>query len=249
VGRSKVGDVMEVTSLVLLSRQDALIRQMEVVANNVANVNTTGYKRQQMVFDDYMAKTQPGQRTDFVIDRGSFRDVTNGSLVQTSNPLDIALEGNGYIPVQTPQGTMYTRAGAFELNAEGELVNASGFKVLSGDGQPIVIPPEAKDIQIDKEGNIRTDIGQAGQIQAMVFKDEQELTEKGNGLYQSKETPQPEPATRIVQGAVERSNVQPVVEMTQMVEVLRAYQQTGRLLESEHERMRNAIRTLGRVSS
>lgn len=224
------------------------MREMDVTANNIANINTTGFKKSGVIFEDYMTETQPGETVDFVIDSGSYRDFSAGPILRTGNELDVALEGDGYLPVQTPNGTMYTRAGAFQLNAEGEIVTASGYQVMSADGSPIVIPPEATDIQIDKEGTIRTNQGEAGRLQAMTFKQEQKMEEYGNGLYRTNEPGTPSETTRIVQGSLEKSNVEPVVEMTRIIEVLRSYQSVGKVLDAENERQRNAIRILGKTT-
>lgn len=240
---------MESPSLVLLSRQDALERQMAMVANNIANMGTTGFKQERMVFRDFFNPLQQGEKIHFVLDRATYRDTTQGPIVQTGNPLDVALEGDAYFTVQTPQGNRYTRGGSFTLNEQGEIINASGAKLLSADGQPLLIPVDSGSIEISPTGMVSTDKGQVGQIGLASFTREQDMTGDGDGLYQTGEVPQQSTATKVVQGGLERANVQPVVEMTQMIEVNRAYQQTQRLLDQENERMRNAIRVLSKVSA
>lgn len=239
---------MEAASLILLSRQAALQQQMDVLANNIANVNTTAYKGQAVLFQTYVIEPQPGDRMDFVIDRATLRNTSTGAMARTGNDLDVALQGDGYFGVQTPQGVQYTRAGSFALNNSGDIVTQDGLIVMSLEGQALNVPDDARTIEIDQTGRIITDKGEVGKFQVVTFKREQEMVETGRGLYQTKETGQPVENTRVVQGMLEQSNVQPVVEMTRVTEVVRAYQQTLNMLQSENERMRNAIKTLGRVS-
>ncbi len=239
---------MEAASLILLSRQTALQQQIDVLANNIANVNTSGYKGQSVLFETYVTRPVSGEQMNFVVDRTTLRDTSTGATTVTGNDLDIALQGNGYFGVQTPQGVQYTRAGAFSLSNSGDIVTQDGYPVLSLEGQPLNIPAEAKTVEIDLTGRILTDKGEVGKLQVKVFKHEQQMIETGRGLYQTKESGEPAPDTRVVQRALEQSNVKPVLEMTRVSEVVRAYQQTVSMMQNENERMRTAIRTLGRVS-
>lgn len=239
---------MEAASLILLSRQTALEQQMDTLANNIANANTTAYKGQSVLFQTYIIEPKPGETMDFVIDRATIRNTSTGPMVRTSNDLDVALQGDGYFGVRTPQGVQYTRAGSFALDSNGDIVTQDGYPVLSFEGQPLNVPDDARTIEIDQTGRIITDKGEVGRVQVVTFKHEQEMIETGRGLYKTKETGQPAEDTRVVQGMLEQSNVQPVVEMTRMTDVVRAYQQTLNMLQSEHDRLRNAIKTLGKVS-
>ena len=222
---------------------------MEISANNVANASTTGFKKTTPLFSDYMSAVPNGKPVDYVVMRGAIRDTTQGPVQRTGNQLDIALMGDGYIPVQTSSGTMYTRSGSFTTNQEGELITANDDKVLTADGQGITIPPDAKDITINTDGSIRTDQGEVGRLQAVTFKNEQNLVAVGNGLYRTSEAGEASTTTKIMQGAIEQSNVQPVLELTKIMEISRAYQQTTNLIAQEQDRIRNSVRTLGRLSS
>ena len=239
---------MEAASLILLSRQTALQQQINVLSNNIANVNTTGYKGQTVQFQTYVTQPAPGEQMNFVVDRTTLRDTSTGATTVTGNDLDLALQGDGYFGVQTPQGVQYTRSGSFSLNSTGDIVTQEGYPVLSLEGQPLNVSGEAKTIEIDQTGRILTDKGEVGKLQVVTFKNEQMMIETGHGLYQTKETGEPVTDTRVVQRALEQSNVKPVLEMTRVTEVVRAYQQTISMIQNENDRMRAAIRTLGKVS-
>lgn len=240
---------MESTGLILLSQQTALQRQVEVLANNIANANTTGFKNQRMLFQTQPMATQFDDTLHFVIDRATMRDTTTGPMVRTGNELDFALQGAGYFAVRTKQGTQYTRAGSFGLNNDGDVVTQEGDAVLSADGQALNIPQDANQISLDATGRLLTDKGEVGRLKVVTFKQEQAMQETGNSLYKTNEAGQDATDTRVVQGAIEQSNVRPVIEMTQLTQAVRAYQQTANMIQSEHDRLRSAIRTLGRVSA
>ncbi len=236
---------MENTAYVALSRQTALNRQMQVTANNIANMTTAGFKSQGVLFNEYLVDTpQRGETLSMVSDTATFRRIEQGPLQQTSNPLDLALEGAGYFIVETAEGDAYSRAGNFSLNNEGEIVTQGGRRVLSEDGAPVVIPEGDTQIGITRDGIVTTqESGIIGTIGVVRFENEQELTAAGDGLYYNPEGQAPLPAegTKIVQFMLEGSNVQPVLEMNRMIEITRSYQATQRLLQNDHERQRNLI--------
>ncbi len=239
---------MESATYVLLSQQDALERQMAIVSNNVANINTSGYKQRGVSFEDYLMKPNATTTHHMVLDRGSYRNTSQGTLLKTDNPLDIAISGKGYFAVQTPQGTQYTRQGSFQLSADGQLVTPDGYPVLSGGGSAVTIPTEATEIAIGRDGTISTDKGDAGKIQVLAFNDENAMKETQAGFFTATETPTIDEAAVLNQGMIEGSNVKPVVEMTRIIEVSRAYQRVANMISAENDRMKSAIRTLGRVN-
>ena len=239
---------MESPIYVLLSQQQAMQRQMEVVANNVANVNTSGFKNRGVLFEDFLKKPDPKFTHHMVSDRGTIRDTSQGSLLKTDAPLDIAISGPGYFAIETTEGTQYTRQGSFQLDSEGNLVTPNGSKVLSGGGQPITIPAEAKEITIGRDGMISTDRGDLGRLQLVRFENEEQMEETHSGLYKTSEAPVPDDQSSLMQGMVEGSNVKPVIEISRILEISRNYQRTSKLIDAENERLRNAIRTLSRVS-
>ena len=244
-----------------LSRQMALRRQMEVVANNVANMNTAGFRSQQMLFlEAVMEADQPGISRDsevsMVIDQGVVRDLRPGRLEQTGNPLDVAIQGDGYMVVETPSGPRYTRSGHLAIDEERRLTNAIGLPLLGENDQPMVIPQTARDITIAASGAVSyidgagdpTELIELGRIKLVAFNDEINLTTLGGGLYVTNEAPHEAQNTNLIQGAVEQSNVQPVVEMTRMIEVSRQYASTQKLLDDEHERINTAVRRIGQMA-
>ncbi|MCB1539225.1 MAG: flagellar basal-body rod protein FlgF [Rhodospirillales bacterium] len=237
---------MENTIYVGLSRLSALEADMDVIANNIANVNTPGFKASHVMFSEYLKKPQGMTETlSMVQDQGTFRDLENGPIKRTDNALDVALEGKGYFGVQGPGGkTFYTRAGQFMLDTEGNLVTQQGYKVLDSGGASITLPGTARDINIDQTGQISTNEGQVASLMVEEFKNPQNMTAVGDSLYSTAEAGTPAEHTQVVQGAVEGSNTEGVVEMTHMIDVSRNYQHVARLLQNEHDRLRATIRAL-----
>ncbi len=244
---------MENAIYIGLSRQMALQRRLSVAANNIANANTPGFKAQRMLFVQFLAAPdRPGpDRGDaiaMVTDRAVVRDLRAGELEQTGNPLDVALLGDGYLVVETDAGPRYTRNGRLALDAERRLVDSNELPVLGADDRPIVIPPNSGPIVISQAGDVSVDTGPVGRLRVVGFDDELGLTPLGGGLHASNEMPVAADQTEVVQGMLEGSNVQPILEMTQLIEISRQYQSTQRLLESEHRRQRDAIGRLANIN-
>jgi flagellar basal-body rod protein FlgF len=253
---------VENTLLVGLSRQTILERQLDVVANNVANVNTTGYKADSSLFEEYL---MPGahednfvgsdRRVSYVQDRATFRDVSQGALEQTKNPLDVAISGSAYLAVQTPGGERYTRDGGLQLNNQGQLVTVAGNPVLGSSG-PIMFQPTDHDINISPDGTITVMEGNArtdsirGKLRLVSFTDAQKLLKEGANLYSAGEgSAQPDLKSTIQQGFIEKSNVNAVAEMSRMIEVTRAYTQISTLLQQQSDLHKTAIQQLADVPS
>lgn len=239
---------MENATLIAASRAVALERQMSVIANNVANMDTNGFKSGKPLFIEQLNKMSDTEKYSMVENRGILRDLSSGPVSQTGNPLDLALEGDGYFTVDTLNGPRYTRAGNFSLNDQRELTNANGLPVLDENGSRLSIPANARDINISDDGMVTTELGQVGRIGVVRFEREQFMTELGNSLYSTDENPIAEPATKIRQGFLEGSNVQAVREMTDMIEVNRQYQNIQKILSNEHDRLRNAYSKLSKLS-
>jgi flagellar basal-body rod protein FlgF len=245
---------METPIYIALSRQDTLRRQMDVIANNIANMNTSGFKSERMLFLEYMEQPQRGEKLSFVEDFGMLRDTKPGNTQVTGNQLDVALRGPGYFAVETSNGPRYTRGGAWQVTDDRTLVDQNGLPLLDDAGARIVIPQNAVDVRIKGDGTIEVDgpRGQAdqqvGKLRIVTFANEQEMKQLGSGLYATTQDEQPVPNAQVAQGSIENSNVQPIIEMTQMIEVLRQYQNNQKILDSEHDRQENAIRTLGKVA-
>jgi flagellar basal-body rod protein FlgF len=242
---------MSSTTYIALSSQMALRRQLDVVANNVANASTPAFKAERMIFAEYLGGQggDGGRRLSFVHDVGTERDTRQGALTQTGNPLDVAIQGDGYFTVQTPLGPRYTRNGRWQLDAQGQLVTPQGYALLGEGEQPIQIPQGAADLSIGRDGTINTSQGFAGKVGVVGFDKEQALRPAANGLYVTDAAPQPaSPDTAVVQGMIEESNVQPIVEITRMMSLSRNFGFAKEMLDGESERAKTAIDKLGKVA-
>jgi flagellar basal-body rod protein FlgF len=247
---------MENPSYIVLSQQMGLRRQMDVIANNLANANTSGFKAERMLFTELLTGkagnpgvSGPGARISFLGEAGTLADMREGQLQSTSNQLDFAIHGPGYFSVDTPGGPRYTRDGRFELDGQGRLVNREGFALLSSAGQPMRVPDGAVKIEITKSGKITSDKGDIGQVGLYKFDNDLAMRKAGGNLYETDAQPQPvDASTQVQQGMIEGSNVQSILEITSMIEVQRRYQSSQRLIEGEHERARSAIQKLTRVN-
>lgn len=246
--------MIENAQLIGLSRQMALQRQMDMVANNIANVNTTGFKAEKLLYEEYkMPVARHGDfsgqdRTlSYVQDWATVQDFSAGAMVQTEAPLDVAISGDGFFAVQTAAGERYSRSGAFQLNSEGTLVDLSGNPVLGIGGQ-IQFGPEETDIKIAADGSISSSEGAKGQLRIVEFEDPQALTRQGNNLMFGG-TPVPATNSRVLQGFIEKSNVSSVAEMSQMLRVTRTYESIASLGQKQDDMRRDAIRRLGSTNA
>lgn len=234
---------MENAGYIALSRQTALTRQLEVIANNMANMTTPAYKGETLQFGEYLMRADRSGTLSFVEESGITRNWAEGSETPTGNPLDVAIHGDGLFVVSTPDGERYTRKGRFELDAQGQLVTVEGYPV-QGDGGPIVIPAEDGEVTISEDGTVSNELGTLGNIRLVRFADPDQLQAEGFGLYRADVPAQPTEDSSLVQGMVEDSNVNPILEMTALIQVTRDYQATQKMIETEHERSSRAISSL-----
>lgn len=254
---------MENMFLVGLSRQMTLERQLDVVANNVANINTTGFKADKSLFQEYLTSgahednfVGRDRNVSFVQDRATLHDMTSGPLEETKNPLDVAIDGNAFLVVQTAGGERYTRDGGLQINSTGQLVTKSGNPVLGTSG-PIVFQPSDKDITIAQDGNITVLEGVnridsvRGKLRMVSFAQAQRLLKDGSNLYSAGEgaTATPTITSKVNQGFIEKSNVNSVMEMSRMIEVTRAYTQISAMLQQQTDMRKSAIEKLADVPS
>jgi flagellar basal-body rod protein FlgF len=253
---------MENSLLIGLSRQVALRRELEVVANNIANLNTTGFKADGAVFQEFLMPVAradqfllPDRRLSFVQDRATWHDFSQGGVQQTGNPLDVAIDGDSFLVVQTPRGERYTRNGALQINAAGELVTSAGDRVL-GDGGPILFLAQDQDISIGPDGTVSVrESANAGvdtvrgRLRLVSFAQPQLLQKDGSSTFAAPAgvAPQAPQSVRVVQGAVEKSNVRAVIEMTRMIEVTRTYSQVAGMLQQQGDLRRTAIERLSEL--
>ncbi|CAN1552018.1 FlgG Flagellar basal body rod protein [Rhabdaerophilaceae bacterium] len=243
---------MENVLLVTLSRQMALRREMDVIANNVANVTTNGFKRRMSDSREFQMPTAhtdtfrkgEDRRISFVIDKGTPLDLTPGTMEPTQNPMDVAINGEGFFVVQTPQGERFTRNGALSLNANGELVNSDGYALLGEQGTFQFTAQDNK-VTFANDGTVVTDNGPRGKLRIVRFENPQALENAGSNIFASRAPAEPLPAARVQSGFVERSNVRPVVEISRMIELNRAYQNIATMMSRSDETRRTAIQRLG----
>lgn len=242
--------MIENAQLIGLSRQIALQRQMDVVANNIANLNTTGFKAEQILFEEYVMPVARNkdfptldQPLSYVQDWATIHDLAGGAIVQTGNELDVALNGDGFFAVQTPAGERWTRAGSFLLNSQGTLVDQSGNPVL-GVGGPITFGAEETGITIGADGAVSSSAGPKSQLRIVEFSNPQVLVREGSNLFSGGQ-PQVATRTRAMQGHLERSNVSGVAEMAEMIRVQRAYESVASLAQKQDDMRRSAIQRLG----
>jgi flagellar basal-body rod protein FlgF len=245
---NKGDNTMENTTYVGLSQQLALQRRMDMVANNIANVDTTGFKSGHILFAEHIVRKNNDAPLSMVSDYGNYRDFTGGALQSTENPLDVALEGNGFLAVQDAEGNVqYTRNGSMQKNNLGQLVNSAGLAIVSAGGQPIVIPPDAREVNISEKGVVSTDQGSIGQLKIVRFENPLLIKPVGNNLYETDQDPIIDGKTIVKQGMLEGSNVNAVMEMTEMIEVMRRYESVARLLQKDSEIQSSMIQRLSRV--
>lgn len=247
---------MENPSYISLSLMSGLRRQLDVMANNMANVSTPGFQGERISFRTMVSDRArsgaiegAGQKTSFVTDAETWRDTRPGPVERTGNPLDVALVGPGYFAIETEDGVRYTRAGSFRPDSQGRLTTGNGAVVQGEGAAPIAIPQGETALEIDARGNIVGKSGPIGKLRIVAFEDEQALKKSGDNLLETEVEPVAvDSRTRVAQGMIEGSNVQAVVEVTQMIELMRRYQSASRILEQEHERARRAIEKLARVA-
>lgn len=244
---------MDNAQLVALSRQSALQRQFEQLANNIANADTVGFKSRGVRFEEFrMARAKADEerglarQISFVADRGTTLDMSEGALMRTGAPLDIALRGQSLIAVRTASGERYTRSGALSLNDQGTLVTADGYPVL-GDGGPITADPQSLPLSVTSDGVLTGRDGPIARIKLVKASDAKALVNEGRNLYSTK-TPLPVDANAIVvPGALEKSNVEPVQAMSRLIAVNRAYASLVGLMQRLDEKSGAAIERLANV--
>ena len=243
---------MDNTLLVGLSQQLAAYRSMDVIANNLANLSTPAFKRETAKFEEFVQQVQPSegqtgpQTVSFVKDAGVVRDLSEGHLETTGAPFDLAINGKGYFVVQTSAGERYTRNGHLSLNSDGQLVTDSGDPV-AGDGGPVTITADDGQVHIAADGTVSGKQGQIGKLRLVNFANERALVKEGASLYSTSQSATTADGAKIAQGMLESSNVEPVIEISHMIDVMRAYQATANLTQAQADLTRQAIDKLGSV--
>lgn len=232
---------MDTTSYLALSSQVALQRHMTNVANNLANVTTTGYRAEHTLFGGVMERVGNGQKVSFVQDRALSRDMFAGPVISTGNALDLAIAGDGYLTFAAADGRRYGRSASLSRDPTGQLVDASGNRLLDAAGNPVVVGEADHEISISADGVLSGAAGQIARLAPVTFADERRLERVGDNLYRTDQPPAAPGGGKLVQGALEGSNVRPVLEMTTMLETARAFEGVQRLLDTQHEIERQTI--------
>lgn len=238
---------MDTPSLVALSRLVAQQRAMDVTATNLANASTPGFQAGRVVFSDWLSRqtrtdSPPGGATvAYVQDRATYRDQTQGTLQHTGNPFDLALGGEGYFTVDTARGPRLTRAGRFTPGADGTIGDADGNALLDNEGKRMRLAPGDAHISVSADGTISSENGRIGRVGVVRPADAYRMQAEGGRTLRAETPTSPVETPRIVQGALEDSNVQPVLETTRMMTALREFQFASQFVQAESERQTKAI--------
>jgi flagellar basal-body rod protein FlgF len=239
---------MENSLLVTLSAQAGLRRQLDVVANNLANMNTTGFKRERVMFESFLPREETAPRADtgrpvFVRDVATVADHQAGRLETTGNPLDLAVRGDGYFVIQGPDGTAYSRNGHFRLDDRGQLVTEDGLSVEGEGGAPVIVEQSSGPIVVAADGTVSAGGGELGRLRIVRFDAPQALRPAGAGMWITDEAAKDVERPAVVQGMLERSNVTPIEEIETLIRVHRAYDQAKSFVDREDERIRKMLQT------
>lgn len=245
---------MDTTISIALSHQVAKRRQLDVIANNIANMSTTAFKRETIMFGQILKEAKGNlprslRQITYVQDFGITRNMADGRLEHTGNPLDIALTGDAMFKVKRDNGNLaYTRNGHLAISNDYRLITSTGQEILDQTGNAIKIPPNVTDIKIAEDGTISSpSTGQIAKLNVVTFIDTSKLKKIGDNMFMSDSPELPATDYNIVQGSIESSNVQPIMEITRMIQVSRSYVQTAKLIENLQEAETKAINQLAKI--
>ncbi len=239
---------MENATYTALTRQIGLTREMQVVANNIANMATTGFRTEGVIFAEHVKALGPDDPS-LSLATASAREtlLLQGTLTQTGGAFDLAIEGEGFFLIETPNGERLSRAGAFTPNQDGGLVTPEGYRVLDAGGAPVFVPTGAGPVGIAPDGTISAGGQPVGQIGLVMPVNLLGMTREDGVRFRADDGYEPAAEGRMIQGFLEESNVDPVLEITRMIEVQRTYELGQSFLDKEDERIRGAIRALGKA--
>lgn len=231
-----------------LTRQSGLLREMTSVANNIANASTTGFRREGVIFSEFVAAMDHGDPSLSMAHANVRRtDLEQGTLTQTGGTFDFAIEGPGFFMVEGPAGPLLTRAGSFTPNAAGELAAPDGARLLDAGGAPVFVPPDARSVALAADGTLSAEGRPLTQIGLVRPADPNDMTHRDGVRFAAPGGIEPVlEGAAILQGFVEGSNVDPVIEITRMIQVQRAYEAGQSFLEREDERIRAVLTAMGR---
>jgi len=238
---------MDATSYTTLTRQSGLLREMDIIANNIANISTSGFRKEGLVFSEFVQEMEGGE-TSLSMANGNVRalDRAQGPLTQTGATFDFAIEGDGFFLLDEGEQQTLTRAGSFTPNQDGELVASDGARLLDGGGAPIFVPPDAKSVALAPDGTLSADGVPLNQVGLYMPEDPTTLSRQEGTRFSTDGALLPAENTVILQGFLEGSNVNPIRELARMIEVQRSYELGQKFLDDEHERVRNTLQNLGK---
>ena len=247
---------MDNTSYIALSRQMALWKQMNIVSNNMANMNTVGYKQDDVIFTSFIKQTKGAEGIGaspifFTQDYADFQNMSEGAFKETGNVFDLAIKGDGFFCVETKDGEKYTRKGQFTLDADGALVTTDGDYVLSENNTPLFFAPGETEITVTQSGDVMTENGIIGRLKVANFADNQKLLKVSGVLFENVEgnaVSFGQGNVQIAQGMVEASNVNSISEMTNLVKIQRSYDYVQQMIDEEHDRLSNTISTYAELA-
>ncbi|GAA6188399.1 flagellar hook-basal body complex protein [Litorivita sp. NS0012-18] len=234
---------MENATYTTLTRQSGLMREMQIVANNIANAATTGFRQEGLMFGEYVKKVDGEPSISMATGNLRMTSMMQGGLTQTGGQFDFGIEGDGFFLIETPQGERLTRNGSFSPSAEGDLVTNDGFRVLDAGGAPIFIPPDATDLSVAADGTVSSNGKPLAQLGIVMPVEPTKMVREDGVMFAAEEGYEPAQNPTVLQGFLESSNVDPVGQIARMIEVQRAYEMGQSFLDAEDERMRNALKT------
>ena len=237
---------MDTATYISLSRQSGMLKELQITANNVANMATTGFRAEGVIFAEHVKALQTDGGSVAMTDaRVRYTNFNQGEVSRTGGTFDFAIRGEGFFQIETQDGVRLTRAGAFVTNEANELVNNDGQRVLDLGGAPIFVPPGANGIRVGEDGTMSADGVPVAQLGIVTVEDQTTLLREANQFFRPQGDVLPVENPTVFQGYVEQSNVNPIMEMTQLIEVQRAYERAQKLIDREDQRILSAIRTLG----
>ncbi len=237
---------MDAAGYTTLTRQAGLMSEMQVVANNIANISTNGFRREGVIFAEYVAALDNGPSLSMAHATGRMVDLGQAGLSQTGGTFDFAIQGDGFFLIDTPQGQQLTRAGSFTPSAEGELMTPDGFRLLDQGGAPVFVPPDAGRVAMGADGTLSANGVPLGKIGLWQPVDPLQLQHQSGTMFASPSGVEPATGGTVMQGYLEDSNVDAVSEIARMITVQRAYELGQTFLDREDARVRDVVQTLGR---
>jgi len=222
------------------------MKEMRVVANNIANLATTGFRSEAAIFSEYVMPLGPEEGSMSMARANAHTtSLEQGTLTQTGGTFDLAINGDGFFQIETPGGMRLTRAGAFSPNAAGELVSPEGYRLLDAGGAPVFVPLDTAEISISSDGTLSAEGNPIAQIGLVIPADLMDLVREDGVRFKTESELIPSENATMSQGFLESSNVEAVQQIARMIEVQRSYEMGQSFLEKEDERLRSIMTLVG----